>query len=170
IGTEESYLGLITALNHLDETIREYAVEALGKVMNISSLEAMPILIEALNNPYQEVRSYATMIFAHFPSGLVVIPELRQAFIASLNNDSDETDRGCVATALSLLLNPEEVLALMTALSNSDETIRSKAIQSLGEILDKIGNPETMSSLSMALEDSNNLLRCYSAILLTVYL
>ncbi|MFM6326409.1 MAG: HEAT repeat domain-containing protein [Microcystis panniformis] len=170
IGTEEAYLGLITALNHLDETIREYAVEALGKVMNISSLEAMPILIEALNNPYQEVRSYATMIFAHFPSGLVVIPELRQAFIASLNNDSDETDRGCVATALSLLLNPEEVLALMTALSNSDETIRSKAIQSLGEILDKIGNPETMSSLSMALEDSNNLLRCYSAILLTVYL
>ncbi|MDB9506063.1 HEAT repeat domain-containing protein [Microcystis aeruginosa CS-338/01] len=170
IGTEEAYLGLMTALNHLDENVRKYAVEALGKINNIGSTAAMPILIEALNNPYQEVRSYATMIFAHFPSGLVVIPELRQAFIASLNNDSDETGRGCVATALSLLLNPEEVSALMTALINSDETIRSKAIQSLGEILDKIGNPETMSSLSMALEDSNNFLRCYSAILLTVYL
>lgn len=170
IGTEEAYLGLITALNHSDENVRKYAVEALGKVMNISSLEAMPILIEALNNPYQEVRSHATMIFAKIPLVLVVNPELRQAFIASLNNDSDETGRGCVATALSLLLNPEEVPALMTALINSDETIRSKAIQSLGEILDKIGNPETMSSLSMALEDSNNFLRCYSAILLTVYL
>ncbi|CCI03388.1 HEAT repeat domain-containing protein [Microcystis aeruginosa] len=170
IGTQEAYLGLITALNHSDENVRKYAVEALGKVMNISSLEAMPILIEALNNPYQEVRSHATMIFAKIPLVLVVNPELRQAFIASLNNDSDETGRGCVATALSLLLNPEEVPALMTALINSDETIRSKAIQSLGEILDKIGNPETMSSLSMALEDSNNFLRCYSAILLTVYL
>ncbi|MBC1189447.1 HEAT repeat domain-containing protein [Microcystis aeruginosa BLCCF108] len=169
IGTEKAYLGLMTALNHLDENVREYAVEALGEINNIGSTAAMPILIEALNNPYQEVRSSATMIFAKFPSGLVVLPEFRQAFIASLN-DSDKTGRDCVETALSLLLNPEEVSALMTALINSDETIRNNAIESLGGILDKIGNPETMSGLSMALEDSNNLLRCYSAILLTVYL
>jgi len=170
IGTEKAYLGLMTALNHLDENVREYAVEALGEINNIGSTAAMPILIEALNNPYQEVRSSATMIFANFPSGLVVLPEFRQAFIASLNDYSDETGRDCVETALSLLLNPEEVSALMTALINSDETIRNNAIESLGGILDKIGNPETMSGLSMALEDSNNLLRCYSAILLTVYL
>ncbi|NCR14195.1 MAG: PBS lyase [Microcystis aeruginosa G11-06] len=169
IGTEEAYLGLMTTLNHSDETIREYAVKALGKVMDISSTAAMPILIEALNNPYQEVRSYATMIFANFPLVLGVNPESRQALIASLN-DSDKTGRDCVATALSLLLNPEEVSALMTALTNSDETVRSKAIESLGETLDKIGNPETMSGLSMALEDSNNPLRYYLAILLTVYL
>ncbi|MCA2700111.1 MAG: HEAT repeat domain-containing protein [Microcystis sp. M179S2] len=170
IGTEEAYLGLMTALNHLDENVRKYAVEALGKINNIGSTAAMPILIEALNNPYQEVRSYATMIFAHFPLALVVNPESRQAFIVASLNDSDKTGRDCVETALSLLLNPEEVLALMTALSNSDETVRSNAMESLGETLDKIGNPETMSGLSMALEDSNNLLRCYSAILLTVYL
>ena len=170
IGTEEAYLGLMTALNHLDENVRKYAVEALGEINNIGSTAAMPILIEALNNPYQEVRSYATMIFAKFPSGLVVIPESRQAFIVASLNDSDKTGRDCVETALSLLLNPEEVLALMTALTNSDETVRSNAMESLGETLDKIGNPETMSGLSMALEDSNNLLRCYSAILLTVYL
>lgn len=170
IGTEEAYLGLMTALNHLDENVRKYAVEALGEINNIGSTAAMPILIEALNNPYQEVRSYATMIFAKFPSGLVVIPESRQAFIVASLNDSDKTGRDCVETALSLLLNPEEVSALMTALINSDETIRNNAIESLGGILDKIGNPETMSGLSMALEDSNNLLRCYSAILLTVYL
>ena len=169
IGTEEAYLGLMTTLNHSDETIREYAVKALGKVMDISSTAAMPILIEALNNPYQEVRSYATMIFANFPLVLGVNPESRQALIASLN-DSDKTGIDCVATALSLLLNPEEVSALMTALTNSDETVRSKAIESLGETLDKIGNPETMSGLSMALEDSNNPLRYYLAILLTVYL
>lgn len=170
IGTEEAYLGLITALNHSDENVRKYAVEALGKINNIGSTAAMPILIEALNNPYQEVRSYATMIFAHFPLALVVNPESRQAFIVASLNDSDKTGRDCVETALSLLLNPEEVLALMTALTNSDETVRSNAMESLGETLDKIGNPETMSGLSMALEDSNNLLRCYSAILLTVYL
>ena len=170
IGTEKAYLGLMTALNHLDENVRKYAVEALVKINNIGSTAAMPILIEALNNPYQEVRSYATMIFAHFPLALVVNPESRQAFIVASLNDSDKTGRDCVATALSLLLNPEEVSALMTALTNSDETVRSKAIESLGEILDKIGNPETIPGLSMALEDSNNLLRYYSAILLTVYL
>ncbi|NCQ70079.1 MAG: PBS lyase [Microcystis aeruginosa W13-15] len=170
IGTEEACLGLMTTLNHSDETIREYAVKALDKISNIGSPEAMPILIEALNNPYQEVRSYATMIFANFPLVLVVNPESRQAFIVASLNDSDKTGIDCVATALSLLLNPEEVSALMTALTNSDETVRSKAIESLGETLDKIGNPETMSGLSMALEDSNNPLRYYLAILLTVYL
>ena len=105
----------MTALNHLDENVRKYAVEALVKINNIGSTAAMPILIEALNNPYQEVRSYATMIFAHFPLALVVNPESRQAFIVASLNDSDKTGRDCVETALSLLLNPEEVLALMTA-------------------------------------------------------
>ena len=103
---------LVNALsNKLNEDLREYAVRALVS-MGDTANGAIPALIEALDDPADEVRTYSAYALANFgEAASEAIPALVKAF-------DDESDRvkHHVAFALEKIGTPEAHEALRALL------------------------------------------------------
>ena len=138
------------ALEDEDYLLRWRSAGTLGE---ISSLQAMLVLIAALNHQDKSVRGEAIGALAEIGS-----PPAIKALITALNH-KDSIARIEVAEALGRMGNPEAVEVLIAALNDKDSNIRSEAAGALGEI----GSLQAIEPLIAALNDKDSNVRSIAA-------
>lgn len=127
----EAALGVIPALDHRDQAVRERAALAL-KQLGPDAVPAMDALIKALGDRKEAVRRYAACALGSIgPAAQPALPALLTAM-----KDPSSGVREEAADALPRMApeSPAVVAALIEALEDSDATVQAHAVMSLGKL------------------------------------
>jgi HEAT repeat protein len=121
--------GLLTALDHSDAKVRQFAALGLGEIDRIIDVASV---VTALGNHladgHPDVRDRSAWALGEIEHPSAVEPLVR-AFA-----DGDARVRVRVAWALGEIEHPSAVEALVTGLNDSDAAVREKSVWALGEI------------------------------------
>ncbi len=143
IGLDKSLQFFIEALNDLDEHVRGWAAEALGRSKDQRSI--IP-LIKALADENNYVCFNVAASLKHFPPNLIISQLIR--FL----DDPDSLIRRRVSKLLGELGDPRVSDALISTLKDEDANVRYEA----AEALRKLKNPVSVLPLISALHDPNH--------------
>jgi len=144
---------LSRALKDQDESIRIYAVKALGR---IGDPEALPIIIEATRDPSSYVRYEAVMVLDLFPD-----PRSIDALRKSLRDESSHV-RYAACQSLGDLKAAGTFHHLIFALKDESSYVRSSAALALA----KLGDSSAVPALEQNLTDPNEWVRNSAALAL----
>lgn len=123
---------LLVSMKHANASIREWSVDALGK-RGQSAKEAIPALVGALDDTASNVRQWAA--YALQMLATKDDPSVAEKLVAKLTDDVANV-RKEVARALGAMALPLATPALVTALDDSDSTVREAAAQAIGRLPD----------------------------------
>ena len=143
---------LTEALNHEQSFIRSDAVRVLGDI-KAPIQDVMPLLVKALNDEAGSVRRGAAKVLGKIGDPAAV-PGLREAL-------QDRSVGGEAASALTQIDTPEALQTLISALSDTDSTVRYHVSIALAEM-----NPppkEAAAALIGVLNDENAYVRLHAA-------
>ena len=130
--------GLLEALTNREVSIREIAVEALGKIGDAS---AIPDLLEALKDDKWEVRVRVVVALGKIGDASA-IPGLLEVL-----RDKEWTMRDSAIVALEKIGDASAIPGLLKALKEEDWEVRISASEALGKIRDASAIPGLLKAL-----------------------
>ncbi len=129
-GSPQAIDALLARLDDTDEKVRSACAEALGNLADPHHPAILAPLVDCLNDPCEEVRFSATEALAKTRAEEVLAP-----IITVLKQDSNPFVRDSAANALAGFAYEESITALINALTDTNEMVRSTAAVSLNTLI-----------------------------------
>ena len=130
-------------------------IEKLRAAENDPQRDVVPLLVESLQSPEEDVREYAAEQLRRYPSPRAVLPLL------PLLKDKSPWVRIETTETLGFLRDARAVPALLEAAHDAESAVRVNVAEALGAI--RLTNPPVVQTLIVMLTDSEMVVRAFAA-------